>query len=65
MLLYGDQDVRAPLAVGQAIHAAISESKLVVISGCGHVLNIERATRFNAEVRAFLTSVDESGRPAS
>jgi pimeloyl-ACP methyl ester carboxylesterase len=54
LLLYGDQDVRAPLAVGEAIHAAIPDSRLVVIEGAGHVSCMEVPDRFNAEVRAFL-----------
>jgi len=65
LLLYGDRDVRAPIVVGQAIHDAIRGSKFVVIPGCGHILNIEAATHFNAEVRAFLTSVGEPSRRAS
>jgi len=57
MLLYGDHDVRAPLHVAEAIHAAIPASRLVVLPGVGHVSSVEAAGRFNAEVRAFLDSV--------
>jgi pimeloyl-ACP methyl ester carboxylesterase len=57
LLLYGDQDVRAPLHVAEAMHAAIPSSRLVVLPGVGHVSSVEAAGRFNAEVRAFVESV--------
>jgi pimeloyl-ACP methyl ester carboxylesterase len=57
LLLYGDQDVRAPLSVAEDLHAAIPTSTLVVLAGVGHVSSVEAADRFNAEVRTFLRSV--------
>jgi len=54
LLLYGAEDVRAPVTLAQAMHSAIAGSKLVVIPGAGHILNIEAPERFNAEVRRFL-----------
>jgi pimeloyl-ACP methyl ester carboxylesterase len=57
LLLYGDEDVRAPLSVADELHVAIPTSKLVVLPGVGHVSSVEAAERFNAEVRAFLRSV--------
>lgn len=54
LLLYGDQDVRAPASVWREIHAGIPGSKLVLIPGAGHACNIDAPERFNAEVRAFL-----------
>ncbi len=56
LLLYGDRDVRAPLTVAEQLHAAIPGSKLVVLPGVGHVVNLEAPERFNAEVRRFLGS---------
>ena len=56
LLLYGSEDVRAPVVIGREIHAAIRGSRLVVLEGVGHVSNIEAAERFNTEVRAFLRS---------
>ena len=56
LLLYGDQDVRAPVAVGEALHAAIPASRLVVLPGIGHLISLEAPGRFNAELRAFLRS---------
>jgi pimeloyl-ACP methyl ester carboxylesterase len=54
LLLCGDRDVRAPLDVAEALHAAIPRSRLVVLQGAGHVCNLEAPERFNSEVRAFL-----------
>jgi pimeloyl-ACP methyl ester carboxylesterase len=53
LLLYGENDVRAPREVAEAIHAGIRDSRLVFLPA-GHLCNIEAADRFNAEVRAFL-----------
>ena len=59
LLLYGDQDVRASLAVAAEIHAAVPSSRLVVLPGVGHVSSVEAAERFDAEVRAFLRSAQD------
>jgi pimeloyl-ACP methyl ester carboxylesterase len=53
LLLYREQDVRAPLSVGQALRAAIPHSELVVMPGVGHVSSVEAADRFNLEIRQF------------
>jgi pimeloyl-ACP methyl ester carboxylesterase len=54
LLVYGDRDVRAPLPVGEALQAAISGSRLVVLPDAGHVCNIEAPDEFNVAVRDFL-----------
>jgi pimeloyl-ACP methyl ester carboxylesterase len=54
LLLYGDSDLRTPLSVAQRLHAAIPDSRLVVLEGVGHQSNVEAADRFNTEVRSFL-----------
>jgi len=54
LLLYGDQDVRAPMSVARALHAAIPDSTLVVMPGVGHASSVEAAGRFTTEVRDFL-----------
>ena len=58
MVLCGDVDVRSPLDVGRAIHAAIPDAELVVLHGVGHISNLEAPGRFNREVRRFLATVD-------
>jgi pimeloyl-ACP methyl ester carboxylesterase len=54
LLLYGERDVRAPLTVAEALHAAIPSSSLVVLPNVGHVCNVEAPDGFNAAVRDFL-----------
>jgi pimeloyl-ACP methyl ester carboxylesterase len=57
LLVYGDRDVRAPLTVAEALHAAISGSRLVVLPDSGHVCNVEAPDEFNDTVRDFLHDV--------
>jgi pimeloyl-ACP methyl ester carboxylesterase len=57
LLVYGDEDVRAPLDVAEELHASIPGSRLVVLPGAGHVCNVEAAERFNTAVRSFLRSL--------
>ena len=58
LLIYGDADQRSPAsAVGDALHAGIPRSKLVVFPGPGHVVNLEAPERRNDEVRDLLRSV--------
>lgn len=54
LLIYGDEDVRAPRAVREAMHDAIPGSQLVVLNGVGHVSTLEAPERVNEEVRSFL-----------
>jgi pimeloyl-ACP methyl ester carboxylesterase len=53
LLIWGEQDVRSPLSVARQFEQAIPDTKLVVIPGCGHVSNLERADEFNEAVREF------------
>lgn len=54
LLVYGEQDVRAPLPVAEALRTAIRTAELVVLPGVGHVCNVEAPDEFNAAVRSFL-----------
>jgi len=54
LLIYGQDDQRAPVAVARRLHAGIPGSELVVLPGAGHAVNIEAPEEFNAAVRAFL-----------
>lgn len=54
LLVYGDRDVRAPLAVAEALQAAIPGSTLVLLPDAGHVCNIEAPDEFSQTVRNFL-----------
>jgi pimeloyl-ACP methyl ester carboxylesterase len=54
LLIYGDRDERAPLAVRQALHSGISGSRLVVLPDAGHVCTLEAPDAFNDAIRDFL-----------
>jgi pimeloyl-ACP methyl ester carboxylesterase len=56
-LIYGDNDVRAPLTVAEQLHVAIAGSKLVVLPDAGHLCNVETPGEFNATVRKFLRAL--------
>ncbi|MFF8375183.1 alpha/beta fold hydrolase [Streptomyces sp. NPDC015661] len=53
LLLWGERDVRSPLAVARRFREAIPHAELVVIPGAGHVSNLERPEEFNRAVRRF------------
>lgn len=57
LLLYGEEDVRAPKTVAYSLHDAIPGSRLVFIPSVGHMCNLEAPARFNDEVMTFLRSV--------
>jgi pimeloyl-ACP methyl ester carboxylesterase len=54
LLLYGDQDVRAPREVAEALLAGIPGSRLVMMPGVGHASSVEAPDRFCTEVRTFV-----------
>jgi pimeloyl-ACP methyl ester carboxylesterase len=58
LLIWGEADARSPLSVGRQLHAAIPRSQLVVISGAGHLSNLEAPAQFNAAIRDFCSSVE-------
>ena len=64
LLVYGDHDVRAPLAVAEHLHAEIAGSTLVVLPGVGHVCNLEAPEQFNATVRRFLHEAPHLSTPS-
>ena len=58
LLIYGDADERASLAVANQLHAAIPDSQLVVMPGLGHECYLESAEAFEIEVRSFLQRLE-------
>jgi pimeloyl-ACP methyl ester carboxylesterase len=56
LLIYGEEDTRAPAGVASALRQAIPGSKLVELSQAGHVCNVDAADRFNDTLRNFLRS---------
>jgi pimeloyl-ACP methyl ester carboxylesterase len=53
LLIWGGADKRSPLTLAHPIRDAIPGARLAVISGAGHVSNLEQPDRFNALVRDF------------
>jgi pimeloyl-ACP methyl ester carboxylesterase len=58
LLLYADHDTRAPVAIGEAMHAVVRRSELVVLEGAGHVSPVEAPDDVSRELRRFLHSVE-------
>jgi pimeloyl-ACP methyl ester carboxylesterase len=56
ILIYGDLDKRSQLNVAKALNENIPSSKLVIIPGVGHEVNIETPDEFNIVVRKFINS---------
>ena len=53
LLVWGDADARSPMTVAQQLLEAVPGARLAVISGAGHVSNLEAPAQFNAAVRNF------------
>lgn len=54
LIIWGKDDQVVPVAHARRFHQEISGSKLVIFDQCGHVPQVEKATRFNQEVLNFL-----------
>ena len=54
LLVYGELDVRSPLVIAEELAAQIPGSKLVVIPGVGHMVDMEAPDRLDAEFRRFV-----------
>jgi len=57
LLVWGAQDGLAPLKKAQALQKSISDSNLVIISGAGHMPQVEHPHEFVAEIMGMTTSV--------
>ncbi len=54
LLVYGDQDARAPSSVAEHLSRAIANSSIIVLPGVGHLCNLEDEHAFNAAVGTWL-----------
>ncbi len=54
LLVWGDLDHIAPLAQGQTMHQLVPQSKLEVITGCGHLAHVQCADRIGPLLQNFL-----------
>jgi pimeloyl-ACP methyl ester carboxylesterase len=57
LLVYGEDDVRAPRDVWHPLHSTLCDSKLVLVPGVGHMIDLEAGDRLNTEIRSFLGAV--------
>ncbi len=58
LLIWGEDDKRAPLSAGEMMCDRIGGGRLVVIPSAGHICNMEQPQRFNAEVREFIMGLE-------
>lgn len=57
LVLVGSEDVLTPPSMAQTLAQGIRGARLQIISGAGHLANLEKPAEFNAAVRAFLDSL--------
>ena len=55
LLLWGDDDRRSPRYVAEQLHTAIPGAELAILSGAGHLSNMEQPAAFDDVVRRFCT----------
>ncbi len=55
-IVVGEQDAGTPVAMSEAIHAAIPGSELVLIAEASHLSNLEQPERFNLALDGFLSA---------
>jgi len=58
LVVHGDEDRVVPLSNGLLIARRIPGSELLVVPGCGHVVQLERPDELNRAVESFLARVD-------
>jgi pimeloyl-ACP methyl ester carboxylesterase len=61
LLVYGNQDVRAPLSVAEDLHRPIPGSTLAALPHADHICNLEAPEGFNQTVRSFLHNQPREG----
>jgi 3-oxoadipate enol-lactonase len=57
LIIVGDEDALTPVKDARAMHLAIAGSRIEVITGAGHVSNMERPATFNHVLSEFLVSL--------
>ncbi len=54
LVLVGSKDLLTPVAHSRAIADALPEAQLVVVDGCGHMVNLERPSLVDLHVRSLV-----------
>ena len=57
LLIWGESDKRSPIYVAHQMHNSIPGAKIEIITGAGHVSNMERPEQFNKIVKEFCSTV--------
>jgi pimeloyl-ACP methyl ester carboxylesterase len=57
LILHGTEDQLIPVKDAESMHAAIAGSRLEVLPGAGHMLNLEQPDLFNQHILALIQSV--------
>lgn len=57
LIVHGADDQIIPLRESELMHQQIASSRLVVIPGAGHLLNMEQPEKYNQTVREFLNFI--------
>jgi pimeloyl-ACP methyl ester carboxylesterase len=57
LIVTGDEDAIIPVSESESMHAAIKSSTLEVITGAGHLTNLERPAAFNHVVSEFIAKL--------
>ena len=57
LIVTGDEDAIIPVSESESMHAAIRNSTLEVITGAGHLTNLERPAAFNHVVSEFIAKL--------
>jgi 3-oxoadipate enol-lactonase len=58
LVLVGEQDLVTPVDVSQELTDLIPQARMQVITGAGHLGNIERPAEFNASIDEFLRELE-------
>ena len=57
LVIHGQDDLLIPPSEAEATHSRLPRSRLELVPGAGHLLNMEQPASFNAAVRIFLQSL--------
>ena len=58
LVLWGEQDALVPVAVGQALAAALPRAQFEVLAGCGHLPTLEKPAESAASFAKLLKTAD-------
>jgi len=65
LVLHGSMDPLVPKAVAQDTAAQITSSRLLILDGVGHIVNLEDPVRFRSAVRGWARELDEPHRSST